>query len=236
MKARIPAAVLVLAFALGALALPAVAHLAVCAASWTDTFDGPTLDSRWFWLNEDPTHWSLTARPGFMRIIAQTGMNNFLLQAEPAGDYIVETRVLFEPAYNIQRAGLVLIEDGENSLWLMRAFCSYGPPGCPGNAIYFDHGEGGVPVGGNFAMTTTSTDEAYLRIVRHGRAYTGYVSEDGVHWTLVGTHITGAGFAPVGVGVAANYTPLDAGEIPADFDYFTWTELPQRLYLPLIMR
>jgi hypothetical protein len=235
MKARFPAIVLVLAFTSLALALPAVADLAAPAASGTDPFDGPPLAGSWFWLNEDPTHWSLTARPGFMRIVAQPGMSNVLLQAVPVGDYIVETRLQFEPTQNIQRAGLFLIQDGDNKLELIRGYCDFGPPGCPGNAIFFDYAEDGV-AGNNFATTTAATGEAYLRFVRRDRAYTGYVSGDGVHWTLVGTHIVAADFAPVGVGLFANYTALGAGEIAADFDYFEWIELSQHMYLPSISR
>ena len=145
-----------------------------------------------------------------------------------------KTRLLFEPTQNIQRAGLFLIQDGDNKLELIRGYCDFGPPGCPGNAIFFDYAKDGA-AGNNFATTTAATGEAYLRIVRQGRAYTGYVSGDGVHWTLVGTHIAAADFAPIGVGLFANYTPLGAGEIPADFDYFTWNELSQHIYLPSIL-
>lgn len=32
-----------------------------------DYFNSPELDSCWFWIREDNTHWSLTERPGWMR-------------------------------------------------------------------------------------------------------------------------------------------------------------------------
>jgi hypothetical protein len=97
MKIRFASSFLVLTLALSALNLTAAAEPSTPAAGWTDDFDSPTLDSRWFWLDEDPTHWSLTARPGFMRIIPQEGGKNVLLQAAPADDYVIETRLLFEP-------------------------------------------------------------------------------------------------------------------------------------------
>jgi hypothetical protein len=236
MKARILTNLLILALVLGASAFPALADPLVPTSSWTDDFNDAPLDTRWSWINEDPLHWSLTARPGFMHIIAQPGWSNFLVQDAPADDYIMETRVLFEPGQNIQRAGLILIQDGDNSLWLMRGYCDFGPPACPGNAIYFDHIEDGGAPGSNFAMSTASTDEAYMRIVRQGRAYAGYYSEDGDQWTLVGTHLAKAGFAPVGIGIFVNYSPLGAGEIPADFDYFRLRTLTKRVMLPLIVR
>jgi xylan 1,4-beta-xylosidase len=235
MKIRVASSFLVLALALSALNRTAAAEPLAPAGGWTDDFDSPTLDGRWFWVNEDPSHWSLTERPGFMRIIAQEGGKNVLLQAASADDYVVEMRLLFEPTQNIQRAGLLLFQDFDNSLWLMRAFCGY-PGGCVGNGIYFDHIESSQPVGSNFAMATSGSGEAYLRVVRVGKAYTGYVSEDGEHWTLVGTHVAGAGFVPPTVGLAANYSTIGAGEIPADFDYFALREYSERVYLPFISR
>jgi beta-xylosidase len=232
MKIHLASSFLVLALVLSALNLSAAAEPSAPAAGWIDDFDSPTLDSRWFWVSEDPSHWSLTAQPGFMRITTQEGGQNLLLQGAPAGDYVVETRLLFEPSESIQRAGLLLIQDGDNSLWLMRAYNGFGA----GNAIYFDHKEAGQPVGSNFEMTTSVTGEAYLRVVRLGNAYTGYVSEDGEYWTLVGTHVAGAGFVPTVVGLAANYTALGAGEIPADFDYFALREYSERVHLPFISR
>jgi hypothetical protein len=43
-------------------------------------------------------------------------------------------------------------------------------------------------IGGNYAMTTILPGKAYLRIIRYGAVYTGYVSENGTNWTLVGAH------------------------------------------------
>ena len=111
MKIRVAFSFLVLAVALSVLGLTAVAEPSAPAGGWTDDFDSPTLDSRWFWVNEDPSHWSLTERPGFMRITAQEGGENLLLQAAPADDYVIETRLLFEPTQNIQRAGLFIFQD-----------------------------------------------------------------------------------------------------------------------------
>jgi hypothetical protein len=228
MKQRIAFVLVALALPLSIWTFPALAAPgAPEATAWTDDFDSPTLDPRWFWLNEDPTHWSLTARPGFMRVTAQEGWTNLLLQAVPAGDYVVETHLLFEPTQNIQRAGLFLLQNGDNNLFLMRAFCGYGGPGCPGNAIFLDIMEDGAPVESVVPMTTVSTNEAYLRVVKKAQAYTAYISGDGAQWTLMSTHVAGADFAPTAIGLMADYTGQGAGEIPADFDYFSlkpWTD------------
>jgi hypothetical protein len=38
---------------------------------FVDNFDSPTLDSCWSWIREDTSHWSLTERQGWMRIVSQ---------------------------------------------------------------------------------------------------------------------------------------------------------------------
>jgi beta-xylosidase len=187
-----------------------------------DDFSGPTLDSAWSWLNEVPTEWSLTARPGFLRILTNDlaeGTQNLLVQSIPVADFEVRTRVLFEPSHNYQKAGLVLWQDADNYLWFGRMYCDAEPPVCVGNGIYFDFLDGGTPGGGNFGTTTSSQDEAYLRMVRQGSTYTGYYSEDGVNWTSIGSHTPSGSVALWGIGLTAGADSQDA-RIPADFDFF----------------
>jgi len=186
-----------------------------------DGFDIATLDPAWSWVNEDPTHWSLSARPGFLRIVSSSGAiweENLLLQDAPSGDFTVTTRMLFQPTANYQLAGIVLYEDAENHLVLGRAFCDASPPNCVGNGIYFDNDEGGQDVGSNYASSTTSLGEAYLRVVRVGTTYYGYYSEDGENWSLVGSHIRAtADLSKVALGVGQDQS---GARIPADFDFF----------------
>jgi beta-xylosidase len=228
------AAVTMLLATVSASAVPAPAG----SLTWLDEFDNDTLDGRWSWLREDPTHWSLTARPGFLQITAQEpGLgNNLLLQQVPPGDFQLETRVLFTPTQNIQRAGLIIYQDDTNLFMLLRAYCDFGPPFCPGNAIYFDHVEQGQMIDGNFAMTTTVLNEAYLRLIRQGAVYTGFVSENGNDWALVGAHTVVSGFVPLQIGLIADVVPLGAPEIPAYFDYFTVIDYAPKLYLPLLQK
>jgi len=185
-----------------------------------DNFSATTLDARWSWVNPDPAGWSLTTHPGFLRILTtpgSVGSKNLALQNAPNGGYLVETRLLFTPTGNYQMAGIVLYKDSANYLMLGRAYCDTPAPTCVGNGIYFDHLEGGTHVGSNYAMSTTNTGEAYLRVVRNGNTYMAYYSEDGTTWTLVGVHTVGVALPNVGL-TAANDT-FNA-QVPADFDYF----------------
>ncbi|UCC77453.1 MAG: hypothetical protein JSW37_03585 [Anaerolineales bacterium] len=189
--------------------------------SFRDDFDGPSLAPEWWWMNEDSADWSLSERPGFLRVLSGPGapwQENLLLQGAPSGDFAMTTRVLFEPAANFQMAGVVLYQDDENYMVLGRAFCDLGPPSCIGNAIYFDNIQGGQAAGSNYASSTTSLGEAYLRVVRFGTTYFGYYSEDGENWSLLGSHIRDTtNLSGIGLGVGQDQS---AARIPADFDFF----------------
>jgi hypothetical protein len=201
---------------------------------WADQFADPTLDPLWSWLAEDPSHWSLTAHPGFLRIITQQQSNNRLVRNAPLRDFEIRTRELFTPTQNFQIAGLYVYGDADNYLVLGRAYCDVAPPTCVGNGIYFDHIEGGAWIGSNYAMTTTVQNEAYLRIVGNGSDLTGYVSENGTEWTPVGSHTLG--FTPTKVGLIAGNNVQPEGEIPADFDFFVLQYPAYRVYLPIVAR
>ena len=43
--------------------------------TWIDNFDGEPLNTRWSWVRENPTYWSLTANPGFIRLVTRGGLH-----------------------------------------------------------------------------------------------------------------------------------------------------------------
>ena len=187
-----------------------------------DDFNVPLLDPMWEWTLESPEAWSLTARPGFLRIISHPGppaAENLLLTEAPMGDYTVTTRVFFAPTSNFQFAGLVLRMNDDNWLAFGRAFCNLDPPLCVGNGIYFDRVEDGAMVGDNYATATTNQGEAFLAVRRENDTYSAFYSEDDITWTLIGTHTLDPGVDPSAVGVSA-WNDLSDLRIPADFDFF----------------
>jgi predicted amidohydrolase YtcJ len=216
--------------------LTSTAYFPSC--TWLDDFAGPALERRWFWLREDPTHWSLSARPGHLRITTQEGAlffdannaRNVLLANAPVGDWTLQTRVVFSPTHDFHSAGLLAYADDDNFVLLAHAFCALGPPNCVGNGVYFDLEQEGASAGHTVASVAAET--LYLRLERRGGSYLAYVSTGGLNWTFVGQHTPGEPFVPLRVGLVVSSAP----EIPADFDYFCLSQVPQRLYLPLILR
>ena len=189
---------------------------------WTDDFSASTLGTGWAWINEDPTHWSLIANPGFLRItLQQTPVTNWLVQSVPAGDFDIQTHVVFNPVENFEIAGLLLYQENGTHLLLGRAFCGGPYPNCvEGNGIYFDHLEDSAFISDNFAMRTAYQDQAYLRIIHEGENYTAYVSQDGADWWLVGRHVMGPEYALTSMGLATGTGNQEVAEIYADFDFF----------------
>lgn len=212
--------------------------------TWTDDFKNPSVDglgsleSLWSWINEDASQWSLIGYPYyFLRIMTHSGGvgdKNLLLRNLPTGDFEIRTRVTFRPTNNFQIAGLVLYQDNNNYLMLGRAYCDTPPPTCVGNGIYFHRVEGGSSIGSNFATPTTTQGEVYLRVVREGTTYSGFYSEDGTSWTLIGTHTPSDAILLSRVGLtAAQGTP----EIPADFNCFRLdANHPKLFFLPLVVK
>ncbi|UCF60324.1 MAG: hypothetical protein JSV37_11230 [Anaerolineaceae bacterium] len=201
--------------------------------SFRDDF-AKVLAPGWIWMNEDMFTWNTSEKPGFLRIYLSDkglvdGAENTLLRNAPEGDFEITTRVLFTPYSNYQFAGLLVYQDTGHFLQFGRAMC-YVPdiPGrCVGNGLYFDQididmgGELGF-VGDNFSTRTAKESEAYLRIVREGRTYTAFYSEDGINWQPIGRHESD--LFPFYVGLIAS----QAYGYPAiaDFDYFTLETLP----------
>lgn len=192
--------------------------------TWTDDFNQLTLNDRWEWIFEVPSHWSLTAHPGYLRIITRKNFelnDNMLVQAVPEGDFSVQTRVLFYPTETFQFAGLLVFDDHPNYLRLGRGYCHPSPPDCVGNGIYFELVENYQLVGSLYATTVDDLEQAHLKILREGDQYTGYVSNDGQNWSEVGAHTVSPSFTPERIGLFASNGHQENTEINADFDYFT---------------
>jgi hypothetical protein len=54
-------------------AVETISYLTPYQQTWIDEFNNPTLDTRWEWVREDNSLWSLTANPGNMQNHIQRG-------------------------------------------------------------------------------------------------------------------------------------------------------------------
>ena len=84
---------------------------------WVDEFDDAALDLQWnFRRLPLPGSWSLTERPGFLRlqtrpeVISERGRANLMGIRQTETAFRFETRMLFKPAAEKSEAGLALFQ------------------------------------------------------------------------------------------------------------------------------
>jgi len=190
-----------------------------------------TLESGWAWINEDPTHWTLTEVPGTLRVVSQAGSisdglqnaQNVLVRDAPADHFDIMTQVAFNPASDSQNATIFVQLDDRRLVSLSRGYCREGDdPPCVGSGVYFD----GSDLGCTRVGVSTSAETVYLMLRKAGNSYVGYYLSEG-DWVEVGRCFSAA-VTPASVGLTATNGDRDpsAPEIPADFDSFTLLERP----------
>lgn len=199
-----------------------------------DDFSATALQAGWSFVREDAAAFSLTDRPGFIRIETQRGavsdgvpVNNLLLRPA-SGDFILETKLEFDPRRAQQFAGLLVYEDDANALAFGLVYVSGARGEFRGVAML------GVTDGvASASRPTAFYDEdsaenpnvVYLRLLRSGDQFVAGYSEDGLSYTDIGT-LTTVLSRDVNVGfAAANGDFTDCGtdcdvSIPAEFDYY----------------
>jgi len=155
--------------------------------TYDDEFNVSTLDPKWSWIRQDAANWSLTAAPGFMRIVCQAGdingatatAKNILLETAPAGDWTVVTKLTGKPTANWAQAGLIVYQNDDNWVKMVRLY---------DNANVFQFAK---EIAGTFtfqeAADGIASTTSYLKIVKSGTNYSGYYSSDGVNYTQVWT-------------------------------------------------
>ena len=190
-----------------------------------------TLESGWTWINQDPSHWSLTKVPGTLRVVSQAGSisgdlqgaQNVLVRDAPAGHFDVMTKMTFDPTSDSQNATIFIQLDDGYLVSISRGYCQKGEsPSCVGSGIYFDGSELGCPRVG----VPTSAETVQLMLRKAGNSYVGYYLSEG-DWAEIG-RCYNATMIPSRVGLTATNGDgdPDTPRIPADFDSFTLVERP----------
>lgn len=187
-----------------------------------DDFDKEFLPG-WSWIRENDALWSLDSEPGYLRIVL-TGdrpPRNILVRDVISENFQIMTHIKFTPTSNYQFAGLTIRQDDDTTVSLGRAYCD-AQNVCVGNGIYFDAVQKGQWMGKNFGTDTQIKDEAYLRIDKNRTKFTGYYSENGTDWMMIGEHEISMINPKVGIFAGQSYV---VGQV-ALFDYFTMMEMP----------
>ena len=190
-------------------------HLPQSGIAWrsvkTDYFDADSLNLCWHFLTKAAsTHYSLTAREGWLRLTPDTGRTH-LVQKETDHMYTAVTRVDLDAVKNGDKAGIYLTNG--NQQVVARLFTGHEN----GKKIIFQLDTAKREVGNSFGHIV------WLKLVRDQHSLTAFVSADGVSWITLGAPISAVNLDKaqpnfnswVGTSVG-----LFAEGKPADFDLF----------------
>lgn len=186
-----------------------------------DQFDGK-LGLDWDVVNRDPSHVSLTTKPGTLTITTQAGglfqahkgaKNIFLIDNPVAGggDFVLTTRIVsFQPAADHQQAGLVCWDDEDNyikgvSIWSPRDFQLLTET--EGHPWYTN------------VKAKTASPAVWLRLSKSSRRYTFSTSADGKTYRVIAALPWGSG-SPKKIGLLAKNGLRSMAGIDASFDFF----------------
>ncbi len=207
--------------------------------AFTDEFEGPELASGWQVVHQNPSAYSLSTRPGFLRIQTERGtlgeesvVNNLFLR-DASGSFILETLLEFDPRAGQQFAGLLVYADDENVAALGLTYAS-GERGVFRGVVLLGAEDGALGTqrpGARYDETNTANpNSVYLRLLRSGNTFVAGFSEDGETFTDIGSiEVALPEEIRVGLG-AANGDFEGCGidcdtSIPADFDFFQFSTI-----------
>ncbi len=205
-----------------------------------DDFNDASIAAGWTIIREDRATYSLTTRPGFFQI--QTVRGNLgdsanarnILVRPISGDFILDTRLNFDPRDGQPFGGLIVYQDDHHAVTIGLVYAS-GARGEFRGPIMFNVGDGidptvSPPAARYDETNTTEPSVIYLRLLRRGDQFVGAYSQDGTSYRDLGTVFNALDKdVQVGVGAANGDSPSCGPacdvSIPADFDYFQITAL-----------
>ncbi len=176
-----------------------------------DAFTGSALGAQWSWINYDARYARLTGTA--LEIMPQgqyqVQAKNFLTETLPGGDFVVTTKLAFNPTSVREEAALEAYQNGQNNIKIDLINVSAGVDKFELKATVANVTQT-LTIADPFALTAP----VYFQLMRLGSTYYGYVSGDGINWLSVGS-LTPT-ITPTLVGIGAynvNTGPIQ----PADF-------------------
>jgi len=191
-----------------------------------DDFDDK-LSLDWTILHADPSHCSLTKKPGYLTITTQKGgfimsatnFKNLFLIDNPAvggGDFEITTCIVdFVPTANYHQAGLVCFNDEDNYIkW------TYEWNGSRRQRVFalIRETQGSVRPH-TYVLNIPEAERVWFRLSKRGNRYMYSTSTDGKSFHAHGDLQWGDG-VPKSVGFVAANADYPAPEIDAAFDFF----------------
>ena len=187
-----------------------------CAPQTSDEFDSPRLGRQWQWNANHKDEWySLTARPGWLRLYAQSmadklsELPNLLLQKFPARSFTVETRLDARSLHDGETAGLVIAGQSGASLFVRRTGAQA--------TLWLRRDQAETAIGGSLSGNI----RLQVRVADRGKCEFGFETGEAERVTLPEGYTATKGVwigAKAGIYAARTRGESTGGHV--DFDYF----------------
>jgi TolB-like protein len=135
---------------------------------FTDEFDKPALDSRWYW-EKEPGKWSLAQKPGYLSFQPEN-LYNVLLTNLELTDFQIDTKIELIPYTVYRSTGLRLYFSDKNIISLYLQY-EWGA-----ERIYFTRMQGKK---WDQETAVYGRNPVHFRIIKKGAKVTGFYSKDG---------------------------------------------------------
>jgi beta-xylosidase len=143
----------------------------------SDFFEKTTLNPEWSFSGYTPTTtWSLTLRPGWLKLSPRTNKTNTVVKNDAEHNYTILTRVDFKPLSSSDEAG-IRISTAADTIYV-KVFTTINSGGQ--KVISFSYYKT------KYEIPNTIGDTIWLKLTRSNHIITGHYSKNGIDWAQVG--------------------------------------------------
>jgi hypothetical protein len=125
-----------------------------------DDFDGPTLDERWVVTPSLASRYSLSERPGYLRVKHAESSTYILTDIPATNEMLFEIKNDYKPVVSNDIGGIVVYKTSTDRVELIE---------------YYD------------PILDATRNYLYVRMYKSGDVFDGYGSQDGILWELIGS-------------------------------------------------
>jgi beta-xylosidase len=185
----------------------------------SDFFTSTKLHPEWSFLGQtDSSTWSLTARPGWIRLKPKSATKpNTIIKTDAEHNYTLITRLEFDAKSTSDEAGLRLMS-GMETLFV-KVYSTLNSGGHKSVCFSYDKTK--------YEVENSIGNILWLKLMRVNHNVSGYYSADGVIWNKIGNDISIAGIAAPSSdynGWCGNRQGLYVSGSAADFDLYIYRD------------
>lgn len=194
-------------------------------SSIVDNFNKTALNKRWSFVNEDNSKWSLTERPGYMRIKSGSGdlgnasqsIKNIMLMSPLDENYSIEASIDFMPIAEGQKGGILIYGDADNYISIDRELNDK-------REFVIKEKVHGVASKISLSDDVIDNSNMYYKIEKHGNSYNCYIKTNDSTWYNIGS-INDLQIDNAKVGTFVTKGMPNNTDVNLDIDSFTYNKV-----------